>query len=82
MSSAVKNSPFAQRAFFRGHPQLCPGRAAAFLAAARVVDGGGVPQVAATAGSLTGGEGLGIGSGKAAAGEVGERAAEGGGHLG
>ena len=78
----VKNSPFADGAFLRGHAELCPCRAAALLAAARAVDGCGVPHVAGFAGRLARGEGLGIGGGEAAAGEVGERAAEGCGYLG
>ena len=72
MSSVVKNSPFTHRAFLGGHAELCPGRAAALLAAARAVDRGGVPQVAGFAGGLARGEGLSIGGGKAAAGEFGD----------
>lgn len=78
----VKKSPFAHRALLRGHPQLRPGRAPAFLAAARAVDRGGVPQVAGFAGRLARGEGVSIGGDKAGAGKLASGADEAGGHFG
>ena len=51
--------PLPNRAGFGGHADFCPGRAAAFAAAAGVVQCSGVPLGACAAGGFAGGEDVG-----------------------
>ena len=77
----LSNSPLANWALLRGHPQLCPGRASALATAAGAVDRLGVPLGASLAGRLARRQRLGIGGCKTAAGEPASGSHEAGCHF-
>lgn len=81
MLAHCQNLPLADRAFLRGHAQLCLRRTPALPAASSACHAGSVPQVTGFAGIHALGERVGIGGDEARSGKFSNRGAEVGGHL-